>query len=93
MHVARARGAAVLVDGARGVGDARAQLLAALGGVLGGARGAAVLVDGARGVSDARAFLVAALGGDVSGRMSAPRACTTCRARTSASQALEAECY
>jgi hypothetical protein len=25
--------------------------------------------------------------------MSAPRACTTCRARTSASQALEAECY
>jgi hypothetical protein len=91
----------VLDDGARGVGDARALLLAALGGEVGGARGAAVLDDGARGVSDARAFLVAALGGDVggargaavSGRMSAPRACTTCRARTSASQALEAECY
>ena len=44
---------AVLVDGARGVGDARALLLAALGGEVGGARGAAVLVGGARGVARA----------------------------------------
>ena len=43
-------------DGARGVGDARALLFAALGGEVDGARGAAVLVDGARGVGDARAF-------------------------------------
>ena len=52
---------------ARGVGDARALLLAALGGEVDGARGAAVLADGARGVGDARALLLAALGGEVGG--------------------------
>ena len=44
-------------DGAREVDDARALLLAALGGEVGGAHGAAVLLDGARGVDDARALL------------------------------------
>ena len=44
-------------DGAREVDDARALLLAALGGEVGGAHGAAVLLDGARGVGDARALL------------------------------------
>jgi len=56
-----------LLVGARGVGDARDLLLAALGGEVGGARGTAVMVGVARGVGDARALLLAALGGEVGG--------------------------